>query len=181
MTTTTHKAPTDKQLDFIRTLFGRLDSDNAAEDFLVIEERVEEGTFDRRDATALIGHLIAEDRKRVLSESKTRHGATVPEVPAGRYALTVDSETAFYKIDRPTQGRWEGWTFVNLTHANGNRIRAVKGSERGSVLARIATDPTAASREYGKQTGTCGVCSRKLTNAESIAAGIGPVCASRIG
>ena len=32
----------------------------------------------------------------------------------------------------------------------------------------------------GKRTGVCQVCNRKLTNPESIAAGIGPVCAGRI-
>lgn len=32
----------------------------------------------------------------------------------------------------------------------------------------------------GKRTGICQVCNRKLTNPESVAAGIGPVCAGRI-
>jgi hypothetical protein len=35
------------------------------------------------------------------------------------------------------------------------------------------------AKAYGKRTGTCCVCSRELTNPESIASGIGPVCASR--
>ena len=34
--------------------------------------------------------------------------------------------------------------------------------------------------EYGRLTGSCCVCARTLTKAESIAAGIGPVCASRV-
>jgi hypothetical protein len=32
----------------------------------------------------------------------------------------------------------------------------------------------------GKRTGVCQVCHRKLTNPDSIAAGIGPVCAGRV-
>jgi len=35
------------------------------------------------------------------------------------------------------------------------------------------------AKEYGKITGTCCNCGRLLTNEESIAAGIGPICASK--
>lgn len=35
------------------------------------------------------------------------------------------------------------------------------------------------AQEYGRITGICCNCGRKLTNEESIAAGIGPICASR--
>lgn len=36
------------------------------------------------------------------------------------------------------------------------------------------------AKEYGKVTGTCCVCSRRLTNETSIAEGIGPVCVNRV-
>lgn len=36
------------------------------------------------------------------------------------------------------------------------------------------------AKAYGKVTGTCCVCSRKLTNEKSIAEGIGPVCGGRV-
>jgi hypothetical protein len=35
------------------------------------------------------------------------------------------------------------------------------------------------AKEYGKVTGTCCSCGRLLTNEESIAAGIGPICATK--
>lgn len=177
--TATKSTPTAKQLDYIQTLLGRRDPDNAAEDFLAFVEAVEAGEASRRDASAFIDSLVTAQRQRVRADSKTQHAATVPDVPAGIYALPEDDGTAFYRVDRPTQGRWDGWTFVSLVRADGEKIRPAKGSERGSVLARIAQDPIAASREYGKRTGTCGACSRTLTNPESIALGIGPVCARR--
>lgn len=34
-------------------------------------------------------------------------------------------------------------------------------------------------QQYGFETGECGCCGRTLTNPDSIAAGIGPICASR--
>lgn len=36
------------------------------------------------------------------------------------------------------------------------------------------------AKEFGKLYGSCIVCSRKLTNEESIVAGIGPICAGRL-
>lgn len=44
-----------------------------------------------------------------------------------------------------------------------------------------AADPEAAAVAYGLQTGICSCCGRELTNKESIARGIGPVCAERWG
>lgn len=35
------------------------------------------------------------------------------------------------------------------------------------------------AKEYGKVTGTCCNCGRLLTNEESIANGIGPICATK--
>lgn len=35
------------------------------------------------------------------------------------------------------------------------------------------------AKEYGRKTGTCYMCSRTLTNKESIEAGIGPICANK--
>lgn len=49
------------------------------------------------------------------------------------------------------------------------------------ALSRIARDPANAAVEYGRQTGRCSCCGRELTNADSIALGIGPICKDRWG
>ncbi len=36
------------------------------------------------------------------------------------------------------------------------------------------------AKAYGRKTGRCMVCGRKLTHPASIAAGIGPVCAGKL-
>ncbi len=56
---------------------------------------------------------------------------------------------------------------------------AGKSAEGAAMLAEIEADPKAASIAYGKATGSCGICSKTLTNPDSIAAGIGPVCAGK--
>jgi hypothetical protein len=48
-------------------------------------------------------------------------------------------------------------------------------------MLAVEADPLKAAIEYGRLSGRCCVCSRLLTNEESIEAGIGPICSSRLG
>lgn len=47
------------------------------------------------------------------------------------------------------------------------------------MLNEFEQDPLAAAKKFGKLSGRCCSCGRDLTNDESIAAGIGPICAER--
>jgi len=49
------------------------------------------------------------------------------------------------------------------------------------TVARVAADPAAAATAHGHQYGQCSCCGRELTNPESVARGIGPICADRWG
>jgi hypothetical protein len=49
------------------------------------------------------------------------------------------------------------------------------------ALAAFAADPGAAAIAYGQATGNCCFCARELTDARSVVAGYGPICASRWG
>ncbi len=102
-----------------------------------------------------------------------------PDVPAGRYAIRgTDGVVKFYVVDKPTEGKWAGCTFVD--QQAGDDLHPVKDrARRTDILAAIGVDPLSASRLYGTELGRCGVCNRTLTDPDSIAAGIGPVCASR--
>jgi Family of unknown function (DUF6011) len=48
-------------------------------------------------------------------------------------------------------------------------------------VLQAAADPDRAAEAYGQRTGMCCVCGRTLTNGESIAARIGPICAGNFG
>lgn len=48
-------------------------------------------------------------------------------------------------------------------------------------LEAFAADPIGVMVKYGLETGTCGVCGRALTDADSVKAGIGPVCLKKLG
>lgn len=56
--------------------------------------------------------------------------------------------------------------------------------QQGDYVARvleIAADPEGEAIKHGKLTGRCAICSRKLSDAESVARGIGPICAEKFG
>jgi hypothetical protein len=104
----------------------------------------------------------------------------LPDVPAGHYAVdNAEGILRFYEVDRPTEGRWAGRTFVSVLASD--ERHPVKGAAGAAVLAKIAEDPMAAMLRYGQEIGRCGHCNRTLTDEASRARGIGPVCAGRMG
>lgn len=48
-------------------------------------------------------------------------------------------------------------------------------------VLEVAANPKEAAIAYGKQYGSCACCGRELSNPESVALGIGPICAGRFG
>jgi hypothetical protein len=103
-------------------------------------------------------------------------------VPEGRYAVDGDDgNLKFYHVDRPTEGKWAGYTFVKVQA--GDEYYPVKGKgPREAVLAKIAeAGIEAAMLRYGREIGACGHCGRTLTNPESRELGIGPVCRAKMG
>jgi hypothetical protein len=50
-----------------------------------------------------------------------------------------------------------------------------------SSFRTVAKDPQGAAIAYGRLTGSCACCGRTLTDPESIARGIGPICADNFG
>jgi hypothetical protein len=108
-------------------------------------------------------------------------------VPAGRYAVPSGETRLKVLIAKPTDDpRRIHWIFVSDAAEYGNRRKYGSqrpgGSYRGLIekeLAQIAADPKAAAIAYGRLTGKCCVCGRTLEDAESIARGIGPICAQK--
>lgn len=109
---------------------------------------------------------------------------TAEQVPAGRYALPTGAnainQTAFYKVDRPTEGKWAGRVFVKLMLSDQEQ-RMSRATAEG-VLVKIHEYGAEKSMAlYGHEFGHCGVCGRGLTNDESRERGIGPICAAKMG
>lgn len=118
--------------------------------------------------------------------SARRPRADKPDVPAGRYAIPAEDPADkwdFIQVDKPTEGKWAGRTFTNRLLGAPGHYRRVRLSwtDELRALHEVALDPAEASKAYGRESGVCGVCSSPLTNADSLAAGIGPVCRGKLG
>ena len=192
--------PTVKQVEFARSLWTEArdlldtiwkgdttpEAEAAFADFTLIGQAGATAKEAGRAAfSAYIDSLIA------YRDTLRKAAATLPtpgpagDVPAGRYAIEEpDGSTTFWKVDRPDSGKWAGYTFVKMLVASPSGLveNAVRNkARREAVLAAVAQAGVAeSSRLFGKRLGVCGVCGSPLTNEESRARGIGPVCEGRL-
>jgi hypothetical protein len=190
-------AATDKQQAFANRLIDEIaamtNDDRALGSVAGIMERFNEAST-VREASAQIDALIQLQRTIRQNAPKADRPATAPagldlsDVPAGFYAVPNGTTRLKVKIDKVTKGKWAGWTFVKDGAVYGSEARY--GSQKpgqfysgriAAELAAIAADPAAAMAEYGHLTGSCGRCNRPLEDADSVARGIGPVCAGKMG
>lgn len=169
---------TEKQVNFLRSLAARKQADSPATQTIIEDTDFEK--LERGLASRMIDSLLRLKDKSAVVERREEMASRLPDVPAGWYAIdgTQGRETRFYRVDRPVKGRWAGRTFLKVQSSNEfwpitNRDEVLR------VLLEIAVDPDAAGRRYGREIGRCCRCNRTLTDDESRAAGIGPVCAGR--
>lgn len=151
----------------------------------------------------------AEDRERKLASFATLDGAAASErisraievrdaakpasapldlshVPSGTYGVPGGDTRLKVEIDNVDKGKWAGWVFVKdgAVYGEGKRYgkQAPGGSYQGEIveqLRAIAADPMEAAAVYGRLTGRCGLCGLPLEHEDSVARGIGPVCAKK--
>ena len=152
------------------------------------------GSLSERQLEA-IRNNIARDAERAREQTASvaaaapATGLDLSVLPAGRYAVPGNDTRLKVLVRRPEPpSKWAGWVFVSDAAEYGQRRnygrqgpgRAYSGQIEAELTAILA-DPKAASAAYGKLTGTCGVCGRHLEDEESVARGIGPICAGKLG
>ena len=116
---------------------------------------------------------------RAMFEKALESGLKRPKVIVGDLRISL----------APANGNNAGYLYVKYEHVYQGKIskeglfspvRDARDEVAGE-LAAIADAPEEALRAHGQHTGECGLCGRELTDPESIARGIGPVCADRYG
>jgi len=135
-----------------------------------------------KDVSVLIDRLMAAPSKQKQAARPNGRGAQT-DVPQGHYAvpsLTGNNDLDFVRVDRPTEGRWEGYTFVKRI-IGGHPDVAIRGKQAQDLLAAIAEfGVKRAAETYAHEFGRCYVCNRTLTDETSRALGIGPDCRARV-
>lgn len=107
----------------------------------------------------------------------------------GYYAVPNGETRLKIRVKHPGKdSKYHGWVFVDdgAHYGSGQKYGSQRpgGKYRGMIveqLRAILADPYEAQVAYGKLTGVCGHCGRPLEDAESVARGIGPVCAEKYG
>lgn len=99
------------------------------------------------------------------------------DVPAGRFAIELDGALKFYRVKEAKNGR----KYVSAVSGGPGAFRYfnVSADTARRVRELIAVDAEAALVRFGHEVGACGVCGSPLTDPESRARGIGPVCATK--
>jgi len=168
-------APTPKQISFLRSLLTQREGNEEAEKIRgALNEWRTAGKLTKKVMSYSIDSLLKIPKNVVPVAAVVESEGP----PAGRYAIeNAEGELRFYQVDKPTEGRWAGRTFVKVQASDD--LHPVKGQAAAAVLAEIAKDPEGASRRYGREIGRCGVCGRTLTDEKSRAEGVGPICASK--
>lgn len=131
------------------------------------------------------------DNEKARNTVRPETGRDLSVLPIGRTRACVENESGtltFILIDRPEPtSKWAGWAFVKQQLGPNEDKRL--GSQRPgqtyvgmweNLIDKVLADPMAAVARYGLELGECGVCGKALTNEESRATGIGPVCAARM-
>jgi hypothetical protein len=178
----TTNTATEKQVNFIRTLLAEREGMSAAEAIRdALNSARTDGPISRKLASSAIESLMAIKVARSTRPDPHQHARLHPvsTVPEGHYAVasaTGNNDLDFYRVDRPTEGRWAGRVFVKRV-IGGKADTPVRGAEGEAALARIEqAGVEQAMALYGQEIGRCGRCNRHLTDETSRDLGIGPEC-----
>lgn len=121
--------------------------------------------------------------KELRHELAAELAAIVPDHDKFRVATCLPGEgerVRFFRIDTPLRGRWAGCVFIK--EQAGDDVYPVKGAAREEAVLRALLKFGAKEGllMYAKELETCGICGKTLTDEESRARGIGPVCARKV-
>jgi len=114
-------------------------------------------------------HVFAVALKNGIKRPKLRLGGVVFSL--GKQDTSHENTIFVNDKDRNYLGRVIGSKFQRGASCT---------QDRAEEIAKLGQDPMAAAVAYGKVTGECAICGRTLENADSIARGIGPICAEKV-
>lgn len=142
--------------------------------------------MERRQVSSLINGLKAQPGKNGAESPNSAKDAW-PEIIESRYALCVDKEQdvwRFYEVNKPTRGKWVGYTFVVQLIGSPGDYRKQRLGQKVAVnilkdIMKVGVEQ--AVSDFGLKSETCGICHSPLSNDESIKRGIGPHCAAKLG
>lgn len=121
--------------------------------------------------------------RQAVARRRSRYAAwrTIPVYSRerGYYAVEINGDLRFFRVERPKSGKHAGKTFV--TEQAGDTFHKMSWTQSADVLDRIARNPEPAAILYGQKIQRCSRCRRTLTDKISRERGIGPECVKKYG
>lgn len=173
---------TERQRDFLLKLLEERDMTGVDQQRLTdARAAAKSGSMLKDKASELITWALARPNHQQAHEQSVRNDPEVhdqfPDVPAGRYAVeNEDDILRFYSVDRPTQGRWKGFVFVNVWASDEKHPIRGNAAKKAILDKIVAAGPKEAAQRFGREIGACAICGRTLTDPVSREIGIGPIC-----
>ena len=153
---------TDRQIAACAAMFAKIDAKRA-------EKQAAKSASTGEVNIAAIEAMFSKARDSGLNKLAFRAGGLTisPAKESSRNAGAL-----YVKRGDTYMGKILGGKFLPVSSATPDVLETIR---------TIAANPPEAAREYGRKTGICCCCGRELTDPESMAAGIGPVCATKWG
>lgn len=110
--------------------------------------------------------------------AKAKAQAVNPKLRLAGFVFSYASETSanagalYIKSDGVYLGKIMGGKLFTSRDCN---------EQQRQEIMEVAAQPKDAAIKYGRVTGSCAICNRRLDNAESVERGIGPICAEKFG
>jgi uncharacterized protein DUF6011 len=139
----------------------------------------------RRDANLAAATGTENPRYATVRALRQRAREVLGELAPGHDKFRVavllgdDDKLRFFHLDTPLKGKWKGCLFTKEQASDElYKVRDITREE--AVLRVVIADAEGALVRYGLELGSCGMCGRTLTDEESRARGVGPVCAEKL-
>lgn len=162
--TQTQTPATEAQRNYLRTLLAqRVLPANMQHGHM--DEVVEQAT--KRQASALIEALR-------MAPYAPKDGAPSAKAQPGYY---VQGQDVFVVVENKAKTS----TYAKRMVVTGRTGRWEYAPGIGRTLAGLEPLTVEVAASLGRQHGVCMICGRTLTDPESVARGIGPICAGRLG
>jgi hypothetical protein len=143
----------------------------------------------KEEASAEIGALLQLKAQQQRGVPRELANARVVAPAVSEVGMYRSADGAIYKVQRAAGGTG-GLYAKKLVPISGQRMSEINDVvawhfvyDRGAIRSLNASHKLTLdqAREFGIRYGVCCVCSATLTDATSVANGIGPVCARRLG
>jgi hypothetical protein len=158
------KPASEKQTAFIGKLFAQKDTASVPHLPAAFEQQMASG-LSSRNASALIDILMSLPYKPLPESEKPKPG----------YYVTADGEMFVVVLNKAKTN-----TYAKRLVFHGHKPAWDYAPGMGRTLAGTTPLTVEAAAALGHLHGYCIICSAQLTDPKSVAAGIGPVCATRL-